>query len=297
MPAPPSVTERPVQVGRDRHLSGVVTLPATGAATGIGVVLMNAGVIHRVGPHRFNVKLARRLAQRGHAVIRLDLTGLGDSGVPSRGLPYEAQSVADLQAAMDSLSAIAGVKSFVVAGICSGARNAWATALADERVHGAWMMDGFFMPTWKTPVHYWSRRVAYERPWPFAKRFVSRMVRQVGARLKPAPAHILPAPRDVTAVRRRFIEELSRLATRGVRTCFVFSGSNLREYSYEAQLEDVIRGKVPQHGVDVQFMPSVDHTLTTLDGQQRVTAQVEDFCSRLVGTSAADIGARESAPA
>lgn len=276
------MTESVVLLGSERHLSGVATLPATGARTSLGIVLMNAGVIHRVGPHRFNVKLARRLALQGHAVLRLDLSGLGDSGVPSRGLSYEAQSVADIQAAMDSLSAIAGVQTFVVAGLCSGARHAWETALVDQRVHGVWMMDGFFMPTWKTPAHYWSRRIAHERPWPFAKRLVSRLVRQFATRLKPSPAAVAPAWQDPAVARRRFVDDLSILATRGVRTCFAFSGSFLRDYSYEAQLEDVIQGSVPASLVQVHFMPEVDHTLTTLNAQRRTAAQLEAFCAGLV---------------
>ena len=47
------------------------------------VVLLNAGIIHRIGPNRLYVQLARRLASRGHAVLRFDLAGIGDSEPPS----------------------------------------------------------------------------------------------------------------------------------------------------------------------------------------------------------------------
>lgn len=280
------MTETAVQIGRDKHLSGVVSLPPSGGAPATGVVLMNAGVIHRIGPHRFNVKLARRLAHQGFPVIRIDLTGLGDSAVPSNALPYETQSVADLQAAMDSLSALTGATSFLLAGICSGARNAWATALADERVRGIWMLDGHFLPTKKTPLHFWSRKVAHEGLWPLSRRLALRMVRQLRSRAGATAADPPPVPWDSAQARRRFLDELSRLVGRGVHPCFAYSGSNLRDYSYDNQLEDVFRGKVPAGSVTVHFMPEVDHTLTTLGGQATVAAQIEAFCMSLTENAA-----------
>lgn len=274
------MTEVAVQAGGHRHLSGVVSLPDPGSTTPLGIILMNAGVIHRVGPHRFNVKLARRLAGLGYPVLRLDLSGLGDSLAPPNGLPYEAQSVADLQSGMESLAAVSGATSFVLAGICSGARNAWATALVDERVRGVWMVDGFYLQTRKTPWHYWVRKAAHEGLWPLARRLVLRLPQQFANRGKAAD--------DASRIRRktpdaeeRFLGELSRLVRRGVRPCFVYSGSRLRQYSYESQLNDRLRGRVPAGAVTVHFMPEVDHTLTTLDGQAVVARQVEEFCKSI----------------
>ena len=103
--------------------------------------MLNAGVIHRIGPHRFNVKLARALASQGAAVLRMDLSGQGDSGVHPQALPFQEQAIADLRAAMDHLQRICSVDRFVIAGICSGAFNGLATALVDERVAGLWMLE------------------------------------------------------------------------------------------------------------------------------------------------------------
>ncbi len=276
------MTEVAVQTGSHKHLSGVVSLPDPGSMAPLGLVLMNAGVIHRVGPHRFNVKLARRLARLGYPVLRLDLSGLGDSLASPNGLPYEAQSVADLQSGMELLAAVSGAKSFVLAGICSGARNAWAAAMVDERVRGVWMMDGFYLETRKTFWHYWARRAAHEGLWPLARRLAHRLLAHRGN----APADdARSVGRKTPEAEERFFAELSRLIGRGVRPCFVYSGSRLRHFSYESQLDDRLRGKVPAGAVTVHFMPEVDHTLTTLDGQAVVARQIEAFCKSIENSS------------
>ena len=39
------------------------------------VVMLNAGLIHRVGPFRMNIELAERLARRGIDLFRFDAVG------------------------------------------------------------------------------------------------------------------------------------------------------------------------------------------------------------------------------
>src|ERR1044072_1198890 len=43
------------------------------------IVFFNAGMIHRIGPNRIHVKLARKLSNEGYDVFRFDLGGQGDS--------------------------------------------------------------------------------------------------------------------------------------------------------------------------------------------------------------------------
>src|SRR5690606_40846873 len=52
--------------------------PAQGAASPAALVLLNAGLTHRVGPFRCYVQFARRLASRGTHVFRFDLPRVGD---------------------------------------------------------------------------------------------------------------------------------------------------------------------------------------------------------------------------
>jgi len=77
------MTEEAVLFGARQSLAGIVTEPAIrrGARVTKAVILLNAGIVHRVGPGRIYVKIARALAAMGFVVLRFDFSGLGDSAV------------------------------------------------------------------------------------------------------------------------------------------------------------------------------------------------------------------------
>src|SRR4051812_31655913 len=68
------------------------------------VILLNGGLLHRVGPNRIYVKIARALATMGLTVLRLDLSNIGDSPPRAENMPIEQSMLADVQDAMDSLA-------------------------------------------------------------------------------------------------------------------------------------------------------------------------------------------------
>lgn len=116
---------------------GVLTLPG-GAAPRTAVLLLNAGLIHRVGPFRLGVRMARTLAAEGCAVLRFDQAGIGDA--------LASASVPELDALRDVLERVqarTGCTSFVAGGLCSAADLAWQLALADARVRGLLLLDGY----------------------------------------------------------------------------------------------------------------------------------------------------------
>jgi alpha/beta superfamily hydrolase len=71
-----------VLFGRTRSLVGIITDPpeAERDPQRPAIVCLNAGIIHRVGPHRLYVKMARTLAAMGFVVLRFDFSGIGDRG-------------------------------------------------------------------------------------------------------------------------------------------------------------------------------------------------------------------------
>jgi len=77
------VSEKIFTCGPGGALVGVLTEPDVARAPpdAPAVLLWNVGLNHRVGPFRVFVELARRLAEAGFTVLRLDLSGLGDSEV------------------------------------------------------------------------------------------------------------------------------------------------------------------------------------------------------------------------
>src|SRR5690606_14803548 len=133
-----------IRFGRAGHLAATITLPDSQAA--VGLVVPSAGLLHRVGPHRMHVRLARPAAARGLAAVRFDLPGIGDSlHSPGRGT-YAAQELQAAQAAMDLLEQESGASRFVAAGLCSGADLACLAAGHDARVAGLFLMEPHYYP-------------------------------------------------------------------------------------------------------------------------------------------------------
>ncbi len=134
--------EKAVQFGKYKTLIGVLTEPDSPPENARpAVVLSNAGLIHRIGPNRVYVKLARTLAKQGFRVLRFDLSGIGDSLPRPDHMPVEQFSIDDVVQAMDFLSATCGSQRFVLMGHCSGAYHSFRTAVLDPRTVGVVMMN------------------------------------------------------------------------------------------------------------------------------------------------------------
>jgi exosortase A-associated hydrolase 1/exosortase A-associated hydrolase 2 len=104
-----------------------------GARRGV-VIVVAGGPQYRVGAHRQFVSLARRLAARGHPVLRFDLRGMGDSGGSHLGYQH---SDPDIRAAIDTLTAEQPqVDEVVLFGECESASGILFYAYQDSRVKG-----------------------------------------------------------------------------------------------------------------------------------------------------------------
>ena len=134
--------EKAVRFGEDNSLFGILTsspgspLPA--------MIMINAGTVHRIGPHRSYVRMAREWSKSGFTVLRMDLSGIGDSQAEpgkQEGVCYPDRAITDIQAAMDFLQIRHSVSKFIIVGLCSGADNAFQAGLIDPRVVGAVMMN------------------------------------------------------------------------------------------------------------------------------------------------------------
>ena len=104
-------------------------------------LLLNMGLIPRVGPNRLYVRLARQLAADGIPTLRFDFSGVGDSPSRRDTLHFAESAPLETSKAMDWLSQHLGAKRFLLMGICSGARVAFRTACQDDRVAGVAMLN------------------------------------------------------------------------------------------------------------------------------------------------------------
>lgn len=101
-------------------LLGVLSRPEQPST--IGLLIIVGGPQYRAGSHRQFVLLARHLAAAGHAVLRFDYRGMGDSNGAERN--FEAVSD-DIDAAMAALrQAVPGLQQVALWGLCDGASAA-----------------------------------------------------------------------------------------------------------------------------------------------------------------------------
>lgn len=116
------LNEQPVVIQGDLHtpMLGVLHHPCLGVApSGTGVVIINGGAQYRAGAHRLFVQLARHLAAQGHAVLRFDFPGQGDS--PGNPIGFE-DSAAHIGAAINHLHTLQPAPTRIgLVGLCDGA--------------------------------------------------------------------------------------------------------------------------------------------------------------------------------
>ncbi len=254
--------------GPEQQLVGILSEPVDAAAT--SVVILNAGVLHRVGPHRLHVVLARRLAALGFPTLRLDLGGIGDSVASSDAPTFRESAVADTRLAMSGLT----TPRHVLFGVCAGADNALATALVDDRVAGIVLVDPYVYATRKAKLRHvhakLSSMTAGER--------LRWVMGTVGLRLRnvAAPASAPSGGREYppSADYRR---QLGALVDKGVRILAVHSGTHGANYNHAEQLFELfpeLRGRV-----DCAYCPEANHTFTELDAQAELIAIVIHWIS------------------
>ncbi|MEX3999186.1 alpha/beta hydrolase [Paraburkholderia sp. EG285A] len=114
-------TERPVAFG---HCFGIYCEPDVPLQDAPAVLLINTGAAHHIGDGRISVLLARRLAERGIASLRMDIGGLGDAqpSAPEVNLDvlYSTALRDDAATGTDWLAA-RGHARLVAFGVCGGA--------------------------------------------------------------------------------------------------------------------------------------------------------------------------------
>lgn len=126
-----------------RSLVGILTTPdsAMGEHNLPAVILVNAGLVHRIGPSRIYVLIARALARQHFNVLRLDLSGIGDSMPRSDTMVIEQRMLADVRSAMDTLTRTCGTERFILMGHCSGALLSLFVASQEPKVAAAVMIN------------------------------------------------------------------------------------------------------------------------------------------------------------
>lgn len=276
------VREDVLRFGAEDQLVGVVSrpchpAPATPAAPAI--VLLNAGVLHRVGPHRLHVLLARHLAGLGYTSLRLDLGGIGDSTAATDASTFRESAVADTRLVMGGLDA----GRYVLFGICAGADNALATALVDPRVTGVVLVDPHVYANRRGKLRELRTKVVeLGGPGPILRWGIGVTKRRIRGRIEKFQHRNDPAPpaegREPPPIA-EFRAQLRTLVDRGVSTYAIYSGIHGARYNAPDQLFEVFPELAGR--VDCAYFPEANHTFTELAAQKALIAAVTTWiCTR-----------------
>lgn len=274
--------EQAFRFGQSAHLVGITGAAAamqTGQNVPCGVILLNAGLLHRAGPFRLHVELTRRLNALGYPTLRFDLSTLGDSASSAAAQSRIEQVRADVGDAMALLGAQSGCQRFVLIGLCSGAQNAHIVASTDARVAGAVFLDGYAYPTLGFRLRrYLPRLLNPARVW----RYLQRR-RASTAQDDAAVFEVAQPPRQVVR------SELLDMLRRGLKLHFIFSGGASSYFNHTRQFRECYGRTAAHHaGLSLHLLDEADHTYILTEDRQRLMAIIETWLQQQFPTHTAD---------
>jgi len=260
--------ERALQFGPQRRLIGILSLPDIPDPSRPAVLIPNTGVEHRVGPNRLHIELGRAFARLGFVALRMDISGMGDSGLPADG--SRGDVVADLRAAMEQLERMGLAKKFVAVGLCSGGNDAHLLARADERIVGAAFIDHYQYPTAKAVMIRIAQKIGEPRR-------VLNFLRRKWAELTGKPLEYDPGVLSFfeQPTREAFVADVAELMRRRVALFFLYTGENQNDYNYADQLYDVCPALRVYPLQTLHYVPRCDHTFTHVRMREQLIAALE----------------------
>lgn len=276
--------EIPVVFGRGRSLLGVACIPHdTARCDGAPfVVFLNAGIIHRVGPNRLYVKIARALANNGISSLRFDLGGIGDSSV----VPGETGTVfdfvrRDVKDALDWVAKYNGEAGVVLVGLCSGADNALHQgAMVDTRVVGAVLIDPDVHRPFSFFFHHYIKAMLAPRTWillltgrhPIFKRLQSVWARSFNKSAETVDEVFLK-PTEIPG-RSEMEAKLQQLLARNCRLYYFFTGGLSERYNHKNQLFKSYPSLYGTPLVHLQYLHDAGHTFSRPDHQDQLVDSI-----------------------
>ena len=251
----------------DDTLIGILARPQQPSA--IGVLIVVGGPQYRAGSHRQFTLLARQLAHAGHAVLRFDYRGMGDSTGEVR--DFLAVS-GDIDAAIQALRlAVPEVQQIVLWGLCDAASAAllYVDEYPRSLVAGLCLLNPWARSAQTQAAtqvkHYYSRRVTDLAFW------LKLLRGQVGAgRLaefwRSLRAMRTRAPGDAAASTPLSFQHRMARAWRQARCplLLVLSDEDLtaREFTEALATDQAWRGALAHPRLTRVDLPNADHTFS-----------------------------------
>lgn len=256
---------------------GILTEPAAGQAIvdAPTVLLVNAGLLGRIGPFRLHVILARELAKMGFSTLRLDLSGIGDSGRHRDNRPRVEQHLKDIRDALDYLQQERGATKFIVMGICTGADNAHRAMREDERVVGAVCVDGYSYPTIRYYANHYLPKLMSRTSW---RNLLKRALNKFSNSGPPESEAVeedeldyrwkLPPKDQTEADFRQFIDRDARLM------CVYTAGWRC---NYSGQLAEAFRTLEFGKKISSAYLPNATHIFKVEEDRQALIGAIKPW--------------------
>lgn len=279
--------EKTVLLGKSKSLVGIITIPAPefDLRERPAIILLNSGLLHRVGPNRLYVKLARKFATEGFVVLRFDLSGIGDSKIPNESHAYDESTgiINDTRDVMDYLSETKSSRQFILMGLCSGGSNAFRVACNDERVIGVNLIEGFAFPSTAYFASSYSGSFLSFKSW---RRLLTGKSEIWGLIRGLIKFHLSKQTRQLTEnlhvpSKEELLANLDILLNRNVRLCFIYSKGSSAYYNYQDIFEEKIRQTPDSRRPLVEVLEDTDHLFTLLCHQEALINLVKDWVDHL----------------
>ncbi len=256
------------------------------AAHDMGVIILNSGTIHNVGPFGLSVELANGFVNAGFPVLRLDQTGKGES-FAARRESNEMQTLArDLGLAVSALQEQFNVSKIAVLGLCSGADHGLMIAGSIPDAGALIMLDGWA----PKDLQYYKARYLTKLKSPAA--VVHALLRRLRKRARPHPdenqeaAHL----RDLVDMPgRQWNQEAMRahirdLCAREIPLLAIYTGDTDDYYAYEGQLRHYLsRARLNSGNVTEVFRRECKHLYPLISQRNSMVRDVIEWLDRVAG--------------
>lgn len=263
------------QLGPSGSIIGILSPPeGDQGGSDVAAIVLNAGLLHRVGPFRLHVDIARHLASNGIPALRIDQSGKGDSERrPS--LSFLDAVCADYDDATAFLKSRYGVRGFILIGLCSGADDALYVASQRNDVVGAVLLDGFAVRNSAYYFRHYAERIFKWGPWRnFALRMLGKIVPSKG---KPAEAAASPGDEFRLGATRDMTGDFRDALARNCRFLCLFSGGVEIYYNHEKQLSRALGLSSDDERLVERFSREVQHTYPIRAHKQQMLEQVASW--------------------
>jgi len=263
-----------VQFGKHQHLKGILSIPDKQLSDHC-FILLNPGILSRIGQYRVYVKIAQALAKLGFCCFRFDLSGNGDSEFidDDNKLDHQNRVAHEVSLAIEYLQNRNLCKKVILGGICSGAANALYTAYQNSQyISGLVLINQGFRESRRG---YWRTRLLDVTRWKnkFKKIILLRNNNRPTKNTNAMDAAAKDIVFDYKAIGAEEYQKIINNKVKILMLCSQWDGYLDAGYDILKKLaKNNVRGDVVG-----DVIPDADHNLTYLKNQEFVIKEISQW--------------------